>query len=227
MEQNRPLGWTTLEEAKMLVDAGLDPNTADMRYEENNYEVLDEWVAYPFGGDIKDFEFLKKEFPNSVFYPCWSLGALIEISVKIIENDYCFLSSAKDFAYSHLLNSVKEAMQKHDNITEATVCFLLGLLKQTTSKDNFVDNAEKNVILTPKILKDNGFLALETTGDVEAYEFYESPIDIVVEYKNGRVIDVYVNNGLKTFKDELCRDLSVQDLERAMNFCGIVKKMKF
>ena len=76
MVTNKPLGWTTLEEAKLLVKAGLDPNTADMRYGENNYKLLDEWVAYPFGGDIKDFEFLKKEFPNSVFYPCWSLGAL-------------------------------------------------------------------------------------------------------------------------------------------------------
>lgn len=40
--------------------------------------------GYPFGGDIKDFEFLKKEFPNSVFYPCWSLGALIGLMPKVI-----------------------------------------------------------------------------------------------------------------------------------------------
>lgn len=85
MENNRPLGWTTLEEAKLLVDAGLDPNTADMRYEENNYGLLDEWVAYPFGGDIKNFDVLKKEFPDSEFYPCWSLGALIELMPKFVQ----------------------------------------------------------------------------------------------------------------------------------------------
>lgn len=91
MENNRPLGWTTLEEAKKLVDAGLDPNTADMRYEENNYELLDEWVAYPFGGDIKDFDVLKKEFPDSEFYPCWSLGALLRLIPKNIKvNDVNF-----------------------------------------------------------------------------------------------------------------------------------------
>lgn len=222
MENNRPLGWTTLEEAKRLVDAGLDPNTADMSFAKANLSnvVLDvvDTASY---SKMKDYDDLWERFP------CWSLGALIETSVKIIENDYYFLSSAKDFAYSHLLNSVRELMQKHDNITEATVCFLLGLLKQTTLKDNFVDNAEKNVILTPKILKDNGFLASEIAGCAEAYEFYESPIDIIVEYKNGRVNAVSVNNGSKTFEDELCCDFSVQDLERAMNLCGIVKKMKF
>lgn len=222
MENNIPLGWTNLDEAKQLVDAGLDPNTADMSFAKAHSSNVDlDVVDTASYSKTKDYDDPWERFP------CWSLGALIEISVKIIENDYYFLSSAKDFAYSHLLNSARELMQKHDNITEATVCFLLSLLKQTTSKDNFVDNAEKNVILTPKILKDNGFLASEITGCAEAYEFYESPIDIIVEYKNGRVIAVSVNNGSKTFEDELCRDFSVQDLERAMNLCGIVKKMKF
>lgn len=92
MKEHRHLGWTTLEEAKLLVEAGLDPNTADMRYEENNYELLDEWVAYPFGGDIKNFDVLKKEFPNSVFYPCWSLGAL----KNIVEEEF-----GKDFSYEN------------------------------------------------------------------------------------------------------------------------------
>lgn len=31
-QYEKPLGWTTIEEAKKLVEAGLDPNTADMSY---------------------------------------------------------------------------------------------------------------------------------------------------------------------------------------------------
>ncbi len=98
MKEHRPLGWTTIEEAKQLVNAGLDPNTADMRYEENNYELLDEWVAYTFGGDIKNFDVLKKEFPDSEFYPCWSLGSLIDLmpSKLYTEIGYCYLSLYKD-----------------------------------------------------------------------------------------------------------------------------------
>lgn len=91
MKNNRPLGWTTIEESKLLVEAGLDPNTADMRYEENNYELLCEWVAYPFGGDIRNFDVLKKEFPDSEFYPCWSIGALVGLIPKsIMVNDVNF-----------------------------------------------------------------------------------------------------------------------------------------
>lgn len=222
MENNRPLGWTTLEEAKKLVEAGLDPNTADMSFAEAHLSNVDlDVVDTASYSKTKDYDDLWERFP------CWSLGALVEISVKIIKNDYYFLSSAKDFAYSHLLNSVSGLMQKHDSHVEALVCFLLGLLKQTTSKDNFVDNAEKDTLLTPEILKDNGFLDCETSGNVEAYEFYETPVDIVVEYINGHVCSVFVSNGSKTFEEEPCDKFSVQELERAMNICGIVKPIKF
>lgn len=117
MKEHRPLGWTTLEEAKLLVKAGLDPNTADMRYEENNYELLDEWVAYPFGGDIKDFDVLKKEFPNSVFYPCWSLGALKKlIPDEIKVNDvwfyfYCSYNGVRKWCASYVDENFKRLVR--------------------------------------------------------------------------------------------------------------------
>lgn len=139
MENNRPLGWTTLEEAKLLVDAGLDPNTADMCYIAKDYIdgkelrwYTKETILEKYGEKAFYVEVLNRD--QTDFYPCWSLGALIEISVKITKNDYYFLSSAKDFAYSYVLNSVRELMQKNDNITEATVCFLLSFLKQSHQK---------------------------------------------------------------------------------------------
>lgn len=117
MENNRPLGWTTLEEAKMLVDAGLDPNTADMyyyarrRFYGNEYVNTGEWnlchrcdKEKGYGGDDdfsgeEHFQYLLKTFGASkydddddCFVPCWSLGAL----KNIVEEEF-----GKDFSYEN------------------------------------------------------------------------------------------------------------------------------
>lgn len=98
MENNRPLGWTTLEEAKLLVDAGFDPNTADMYYE---YIQFDNYIL-----SCRDYS---KEEENAFdalmsiygtesptdFYPCWSLGALEKLIPDDIKvNDVTFFYHA-------------------------------------------------------------------------------------------------------------------------------------
>lgn len=116
MEKNRPLGWTTIEEAKMLVDAGLDPNTADMyyyarrRFDGNEYVNTGEWnlchrcdKEKGYGGDDdfsgeERFQYLLKTFGASkydddddCFVPCWSPGALFELIPKTVKlNDVNF-----------------------------------------------------------------------------------------------------------------------------------------
>lgn len=64
----RPLGWTTLEESKRLLDAGLSPDTADMY----------SWC----GRDIRigGYKVQDKEFD----IPCWSLGNLISLLPEVI-----------------------------------------------------------------------------------------------------------------------------------------------
>lgn len=87
MENERPLGWTTLEEAKLLVEAGLDPNTADMSYnfcvcKIFNGNPLEDWLLQPFSPDENQ--------PHKQL-PCWSIGALenlIPLTIKI--NDAWF-----------------------------------------------------------------------------------------------------------------------------------------
>ena len=87
MENNRPLGWTTLEEAKLLVDAGLDPNTADMSYNFVVCKVIngnpsEDWLLQPFPPDDNQ--------PHEQL-PCWSLGALEKLIPDIIKiNDANF-----------------------------------------------------------------------------------------------------------------------------------------
>lgn len=123
MENNRPLGWTTIEEAKLLVEAGLDPNTADMyycarqRFDGNEYVSTGEWhLCHPcdkekgydgdddFSGE-EHFQYLLKTFGASkydddddCFVPCWSIGALIDLmpSKLYTEIGYCYLSLYKD-----------------------------------------------------------------------------------------------------------------------------------
>lgn len=83
MKNNRPLGWTTLDEAKRLVDAGLDPNTADMGYEldtqsprATSFTQLEKYFKALYVSPIYE--------PMTKAYPCWSLGALLELIPKLV-----------------------------------------------------------------------------------------------------------------------------------------------
>ena len=81
MEQNnRPLSWTTLEEAQQLVEAGLPVETADM------YLAPDADTVVPTPYITKtDNETLIPAYKGAV--PCWSLGALINLLPEILMDD--------------------------------------------------------------------------------------------------------------------------------------------
>jgi len=83
MEQNnRPLGWTTLEESKQLVEAGLPIETADMSYkwdfDDSRYVIATtpakNWRAPKYAESTKIKQVL----------PCWSLGALINLLPEVL-----------------------------------------------------------------------------------------------------------------------------------------------
>ena len=85
MEENRPLGWTTVEESERLAEAGLDPNTADMYM--INEHAFGIWNNLKYD-DIIDFA--KQGERDKNIYPCWSLGALIGLIPKSIgEHNLC------------------------------------------------------------------------------------------------------------------------------------------
>ena len=92
MENNRPLGWTTLEEAKKLIDAGLDPNTADMSYNWVECKVRD-------GNAVEDWLLMPSPIDDRQPYeqlPCWSIGALFNLipkNVKINDDRFHFYMS--------------------------------------------------------------------------------------------------------------------------------------
>ena len=64
--------FTTPEQSKRLLELGVPADSADMYYHLANYQyyVRDEF-------SIKQNDFF--EFYKNIFYPCWSVGRLMEI----------------------------------------------------------------------------------------------------------------------------------------------------
>lgn len=77
-KNERPLGWTTIEESRKLVEAGLNPETADMHYTLAEDESL--YILYADNEVAHD---------GDRIVPCWSLGALESLLPdKILEGSY-------------------------------------------------------------------------------------------------------------------------------------------
>jgi hypothetical protein len=84
---NRPLGWTTLEESQKLVEAGLPVETADMRYSfigEHIKEATENDYLLHTGSVDKNSYTFKHKF----LVPCWSLGALMQLLPRVVEQGY-------------------------------------------------------------------------------------------------------------------------------------------
>ena len=75
--KNLQNNFTTPEQSKRLLELGVPADSADMYYHLENYQyyVRDEF-------SIKQNDFF--EFYKNIFYPCWSVGRLMEIC-KICE----------------------------------------------------------------------------------------------------------------------------------------------
>jgi hypothetical protein len=76
--KERPIGWTTIDEAKRLVAAQVDLNSADMNY-----------VGGPFTWTLSAVPSIAVKnnlfsFRQGYEWPCWSLGALLQLIPKQI-----------------------------------------------------------------------------------------------------------------------------------------------
>ena len=123
-QNNRPLGWTTLEEAQQLVKVGLPIETADMHYlkiiRENDVRYIPELLLDDNECDI----------------PCWSLGALLELIPKIHESEndggcYPTLCKRYDTDKWHCLYH-RDTLYKtcqYDTAIEACIEMIIWLLK--------------------------------------------------------------------------------------------------
>lgn len=140
-QNNRPLGWTTLEESKQLLESGLPIDTADMHYLSYGlYYGSDEFkaLAFPY------VDTPPKIRPYAI--PCWSLGTLIKlmpktISIPVDERSAYFYNLEWQFANNNSLRYIATNRGKclidiyndHDigskSFIETTVEMIIWLLK--------------------------------------------------------------------------------------------------
>lgn len=69
------LGWTSLEQAKKLVEAGLDVKTADMSYTVASITIAEYKISCKPYTQLESYWF-------DFSIPCWSLGVLISMLPK-------------------------------------------------------------------------------------------------------------------------------------------------
>ena len=112
--------YTTLEQSKKLIELGLNPKSADM--------------AYPYGQKYPivkhSDEFFNKGMFNifSLFYPCWSVVALINLMPKIEYENYPKSYPTFNHYNGYQFDHYCHATQYHENLIDAAfdmVCWLL------------------------------------------------------------------------------------------------------
>lgn len=97
--------FTTIEQSKRLLEIGIPADSADMYYHLANHQY---YVREEFS--IKQHDFF--EFYKNIFYPCWSVGRLIEI-IKICSIPVTTLyikSDSKQPVLEFLLNDLETSV---------------------------------------------------------------------------------------------------------------------
>lgn len=95
--------FTTPEQSKRLLKLGVPADSADMYYHLANhqYYVRDEF-------SIKQHDFF--EFYKNIFYPCWSVGRLMEIIT------ICHIG--EDGRFNYVENVIDSLVYVFENFTE-------------------------------------------------------------------------------------------------------------
>jgi hypothetical protein len=122
-------GYTTIEQSKKLLELGLDPESADMLWDETE----------KFPRCIKHYhEYLSQSIPP---IPCWSLSALIIILAKIaLEYDDDGSVSLQSFMGTWSLNMFDcpiKCLDGYDNPVDICVDMLIHILE-----NNFIKKGE-------------------------------------------------------------------------------------
>lgn len=136
--KNKRKGWTSIEQCRSLMEAGLDPKTSDMFYAQVAEGLGDPFEWKVFCGKHPAVESNLFSFRNGNVIPCWSMGALIELMGDWHWNDKgydMFLTVCGSYVkYSHFdmeheTNAIDE-MAAGGSFTDNVVCMVLRLLEQ-------------------------------------------------------------------------------------------------
>lgn len=147
----RPTGWTTIDEAKRLVAAQVDLNSADMSY-----------IGGPFTWTLSAVPSIAVKnnlfsFRQGYEWPCWSLGALLQLLPKQIgmygEKYYLIVSEGAKLPWSICYADVYNedhpilAFQK-ETIVEACVEMIAAL--------KVAEKEEKAIVLWTNVKEEGG-----------------------------------------------------------------------
>ena len=134
------LGWTTLEQSKKLVEAGLNPNTADMYYYIDELSLIYDDASY---SDIVDLFNLDGMDDNLT--PCWSLGALIGLmpdTISIGTKTYCLWINTISCGYYRMKENLPTSGDclfssfKYNNLNPIYECIVFLL------ENNYINKGE-------------------------------------------------------------------------------------
>ncbi len=81
------IGWTSLKQSRILMEAGLDPNTADMYYKgDEGFPRPIPYQPHELEHYLNNLPFWKRYDCLDVRIPCWTIGKLIKVlPAKIYE----------------------------------------------------------------------------------------------------------------------------------------------
>ena len=122
-QNNRLLGWTTLEESKQLLESGLPIETADMSYtydfDDSKYVITinpaKNWIVPKYAESTKIKQVL----------PCWSLGALMQLLPRTINLDYDLLINSEFWVM------YRQPLSKENKFVCSKSSFLIENVKDT------------------------------------------------------------------------------------------------
>lgn len=95
---------TSIEESKMLLELGIDTNTANMRWYREQKWFPYELQPYPYNESIITDD-------NEFMWPAWSLGALIKVYL-MLDNDARITFDNRD-TDNDLIGSMVYAIEHH------------------------------------------------------------------------------------------------------------------
>lgn len=146
----RPIGWTTIDEAKRLVAAQVDLNSADMSYVKGPFTWTSTVPSIAVKNNLSSFR-------QGYEWPCWSLGALLNLLPKQIgmygEKYYLIVSEGVKLPWSICYADVYNedhpilAFQK-ETIVEACVEMIAAL--------KVAEKEEKAIVLWPNVKEEGG-----------------------------------------------------------------------
>ena len=111
--KNNMNAYTTIEESKQLIEAGLDVNTQDMYYQQCCSMLTGEYEWKPFIGEHIAIRENLFSYRNGYTKPCWSLAALLDI---IDDNDIPYRLRNNPKSKSEYILSIKIINQEDKSV---------------------------------------------------------------------------------------------------------------